>query len=84
VSMPNALVQEAFDDFEEPWLLELVHGAPRPVDGRFERPEAPGLGVRLDHALAAEHPPLALEFHHWQEGWEQRNLGRHMAASGFE
>jgi galactonate dehydratase len=68
----NALVQEVFDDFEEDWVLDLVRGASRPVEGMLERPDRPGLGVELDHQLAVAHPRRALDFHHWQEGWEQR------------
>lgn len=75
LSMPNALVQEVFDDFDEPWLFDLVRGAPRVRGGFLEAPQAPGLGVRLDHAVAAEHPSTPLDFHHWQEGWEQRSSG---------
>jgi galactonate dehydratase len=72
VAMPNALVQEVFDDFEEAWLSDLVPGSPHPVDGALPRPESPGLGVRLNHDLARQHPYVPLDFHHWQEGWEQR------------
>lgn len=72
LSMPNALIQEVFDDFEDDWVGELVLGAPRVVDSRLERPRAPGLGVSLDHELARAHPPLELDFNHWQEGWELR------------
>jgi galactonate dehydratase len=71
-ALPNAVVQEAFDDFEEPWIADLVRGAPRPRGGELQLPEAPGLGVRLDHAVAAEHPARPINFHHWQPGWEQR------------
>jgi galactonate dehydratase len=72
VSTQNALVQEAFDEFDEPWITELAVGAPEPRDGHFELPERPGLGVELDLEVAAAHPARRLDFHHWQEGWERR------------
>jgi galactonate dehydratase len=70
--MQHALIQEVFDDFDEAWLFELVEGAPRVTGGVLEAPNAPGLGVRLNHAVAAAHPPAPLDFNHWQEGWERR------------
>jgi galactonate dehydratase len=70
--LPNALVQEVFDECEEPWIRDLVPGAPRPRRGQLELPDAPGLGVRLDHTVAAAHPAVQLDFHHWQDGWERR------------
>jgi galactonate dehydratase len=75
LSTPNALIQEAFDEFDEPWIGELAIGAPRVENGYFERPERPGLGIELDMDVADAHPPLRLDFHHWQEGWELRGEG---------
>ena len=71
-STPNALVQEAFDEFDEPWIPDLAVGAPQVRDGHFERPERPGLGIELALDVADAHPANRLDFHHWQEGWELR------------
>jgi galactonate dehydratase len=47
---------------ESPLCYDLVHGyRPRLVDGCFELPEAPGLGIELDDRVLKAHPyrPLA-------------------------
>jgi galactonate dehydratase len=73
--VPNFLIQEHFDAFNEPWTRELVSWTPT-VDartGHVDLPTAPGLGVTLDPEVAAAHPydPQAyLDVH--QPGWERR------------
>lgn len=73
--VPNFLIQEHFDPFNEPWTKDLVTWAPR-IDastGHLSLPEQPGLGVDLHMEVAREHPydPSAfLNIH--QEGWERR------------
>ena len=49
VACGNYKVLEHFNDFADPWVQDLVEGAPRvdPADGCFALPTAPGLGVRL-------------------------------------
>lgn len=76
--VPNFLIQEHFDPFNEPWTRDLVDWRPRidAANGHLSLPEAPGLGVELDRDVAREHPydPAAcLNIH--EEGWERR-LGR--------
>ena len=74
-AVPNFLVQEHFDPFNEPWARDLVSWR-APLDARTGRlgiPTAPGLGVELDHRVVAEHPydPGAyLNVH--EPGWERR------------
>ena len=77
VGCPNYKVLEHFNDFADPWVAEVVAGAPRvdPADGCFGLPTAPGLGVRLDHARAAEHPRTRARFNLVAEGWERRSTG---------
>jgi L-alanine-DL-glutamate epimerase-like enolase superfamily enzyme len=74
VATGNYKVLEHFNDFADPWLLELVEGAPRvdPADGCFGLPAGPGLGVRLDRAAAARRPRTRVHFSLVREGWERR------------
>ena len=55
---PNVRVVEHFNDFADPWVMTLVDEAPTvsPDDGCFGVSERPGLGVRLDRDVCAEHP----------------------------
>jgi galactonate dehydratase len=73
--VPNFLVQEHFDAFNEPWTRELVTWSPRldPHTGELSLPDGPGLGLDLDLEVAAAHPydPAAyLNVH--ATGWERR------------
>ena len=73
--VPNFLIQEHFDAFNEPWTHDLVSWHPT-IDaetGHLSLPDAPGLGIELDEAVALAHPydPEAyLNVH--EEGWERR------------
>ncbi len=53
---PNAWVQETFEDFNEPWERDLVTGFPAIVDGHFELPAGPGLGIDLNLEEVRKHP----------------------------
>lgn len=73
--LPNFLIQEHFDPFNEPWTAELVTWTPAldAQTGRLSVPDAPGLGLELVEEVAREHPydPSAyLNVH--AEGWEKR------------
>lgn len=74
VATGNYKVLEHFNDFADPWVAEVVEGAPTvdPDDGCFGLPTEPGLGVRLDRAKAAEHPRTHAHFNLVAEGWEHR------------
>jgi galactonate dehydratase len=74
VACPNYKVLEHFNDFADPWVADVVAGAPRvdPADGCFGLPTAPGLGVRLDRERAAEHPRTRARFNLVADGWERR------------
>lgn len=73
--VPNFLIQEHFDPFNEPWTRDLVTWTPtlNPDNGHLSLPEGPGLGIDLNLEVAAAHPydPKAyLDI--YQEGWEKR------------
>ncbi|MBN8998585.1 MAG: mandelate racemase/muconate lactonizing enzyme family protein [Rhizobiales bacterium] len=73
--VPNFLIQEHFDAFNEPWTRDLVSWHPTidPETGHMSLPDAPGLGIELDAAVALAHPydPAAyLNVH--EDGWERR------------
>ncbi|HKE51625.1 MAG TPA: mandelate racemase/muconate lactonizing enzyme family protein, partial [Actinomycetes bacterium] len=74
VATSNYKVLEHFNDFADPWVGDLVEGAPRvdAADGCFPVPTAPGLGVRLNRAAAAEHPRTRAFFNLVEQGWERR------------
>ncbi len=73
--VPNFLIQEHFDPFNDPWTRDLVTWTPaiNPDNGHLSLPDAPGLGLDLNLDVVKEHPydPNAyLDTH--QEGWERR------------
>ena len=74
-AVPNFLIQEHFDAFNDPWTRELVtwHPSVDPDNGHLSLPDAPGLGIDLNLDAIKEHPydPHAyLNVH--TEGWERR------------
>jgi galactonate dehydratase len=73
--VPNFLIQEHFEPFNEPWTRDLVSWTPTidPATGHLDLPTGPGLGLTLDLDVAAAHPydrAAYLDVH--QPGWEQR------------
>ncbi|MCU1251094.1 MAG: Mandelate racemase/muconate lactonizing protein [Edaphobacter sp.] len=79
--VPNFLIQEHFDPFNEPWTKDLVTWTPTldPKTGHLTLPEGAGLGVDLNLQIARQHPydPSAyLNIH--LAGWERR-LGQEPA-----
>jgi galactonate dehydratase len=73
--LPNFLIQEHFDPFNEPWTRSLVSWVPEldTATGQLSLPDAPGLGVDLDLAVARDHPldPGAF-LDVTSSGWEMR------------
>ena len=55
VSTPNHVIQEEMVG-AVPWYSEVVDGPIRLVDGFWQVPEAPGLGITVDEAACARHP----------------------------
>lgn len=73
--IPNFLIQEHFDAFNEPWTRKLVTWAPD-IDnatGCLPIPTTPGLGIDLNMDVMREHPydPNAY-LDTSRIGWEQR------------
>src|SRR5207253_4331782 len=56
--IPNFLIQEHFDPFNEPWTRELVTWRPEldAATGHLSLPDAPGLGLDLVDEVARAHP----------------------------
>jgi galactonate dehydratase len=74
-AVPNFLIQEHFDPFNEPWTKQLVTWTPT-LDletGELSLPTAPGLGLDLNMDVVREHPydPNAY-FDTSKIGWEKR------------
>jgi galactonate dehydratase len=73
--VPNFLIQEHFDAFNDPWTRELVTWSPKvdPATGHLPIPTTPGLGVDLNLEVVREHPydPGAF-FDTSKTGWEKR------------
>jgi len=55
VSTPNLVIQEEMVG-AVPWYDEVVSNPIRRVDGAWQVPEAPGLGIEVDEAVADAHP----------------------------
>jgi len=73
--VPNFLIQEHFDAFNEAWTRDLVSWNPSldPASGHLSLPDAPGLGIELNLDVALAHPydPRAY-LNIFQDGWEKR------------
>lgn len=55
IATPNFVIQEEMVG-AVPWYQEVLQGPIRMVDGHWQVPEAPGLGIEIDEAVAARHP----------------------------
>lgn len=55
VSTPNHLIQEEMVG-AVPWYFEVVDGPIRMVDGCWQVPEMPGLGIEVNEKVASRHP----------------------------
>jgi len=55
ISTPNHVIQEEMVG-AVPWYSEVVQGPIRMVDGYWQLPEGPGLGVEVDEDICAKHP----------------------------
>jgi len=77
VATPNYKVLEHFNDFADPWVQELVDHPPVVAsDGCFDRPDRPGLGVRLNREACRAHPPTGGRLRLFEAGWERRGTSR--------
>lgn len=76
LSTPNFLIQEAFAEFDVPWRNALVCGWNPLQRGEFVLPDEPGLGLRLDEAVIAEHPYQPNTFPSlWDQTWRTNFTG---------
>jgi galactonate dehydratase len=78
--VPNFLIQEHFDAFNDAWTRDLVTWRPSidPKNGHLSLSEAPGLGIDLNVGAIKEHPydPQAF-LNIFENGWEKRvGMGR--------
>jgi galactonate dehydratase len=72
-SLPNFLIHEIFDDFNEPWEKQIVTNPVEVVDGYIKISEKPGLGVDLVLEEIAQHPYQAEGYLPlFKPGWEKR------------
>jgi galactonate dehydratase len=62
VSTPNHIIQEEMVG-AVPWYFDVVQGPIRMVDGFWQVPEAPGLGIEVNEKACAAHP-FAAEIYH--------------------
>jgi galactonate dehydratase len=73
--VPNFLIQEHFDPFNDDWTRDLVSWRPtlNKATGHLDLPQGPGLGLELDLDVARGHPydPSAY-LNTQQAGWEKR------------
>jgi galactonate dehydratase len=69
---PNFKIQEHFNDFDEPYVLASAPGLPKVVDGYFDLPTAPGLGVTLDEEVVRAHPEQKIHFNLFKDDWHKR------------
>jgi galactonate dehydratase len=73
--IPNFLIQEHFDAFNDPWTKDLVTWTPKldSQNGYLSLPTGPGLGIDLNLEVVKQHPydPTAF-LDTTQKGWEKR------------
>jgi galactonate dehydratase len=73
VATPNYKILEHFNDFADSWVHELVDASPRiDPDGCFVAPDRPGLGLKLNHDVCAQHPRTGGRIKLFEKGWERR------------
>jgi galactonate dehydratase len=73
--VPNFLIQEHFDPFNESWTYELTTWRPAidPATGHLSLPDGPGLGLELDLDVVDAHPyDQSAYLDIFTEGWERR------------
>lgn len=70
--MTNFMIQETFDALLEPFVFDALQGVLPIKDGYLPLPTRPGLGVTLNDAVFAEHPPREGFWNMFAPGWEKR------------
>ncbi len=69
---PNFKIQEHFNDFDEQYVTDAAPGVPKVVDGYFSLPDGPGLGIKLNEDVIAEHPKQEIHFDLFADDWHKR------------
>jgi galactonate dehydratase len=70
VTLPNMLLQEAFDEFDVPWRGETVNGWKPSRDGFMYPSDMPGIGVEVNESVASHHPYRENSFPSlWDDKW---------------
>ena len=62
VSTPNHVIQEEMVG-AVPWYFDVVRGPIKMIDGHWQVPQAPGLGIDVDEIICARHPYAAEVMH---------------------
>jgi galactonate dehydratase len=70
--IPNLKIQEYFNDFAEPYVVEAARGLPAVTDGYFPLPQGPGLGVTFNEDVVLAHPYRRQHFNLFAEDWQRR------------
>jgi galactonate dehydratase len=73
---PNVKTIEHFNDFAEEYVTAAAPGNPQVIDGCFELPGGPGLGVTLDEDVIREHPMRRVHLDLFREDWHFRQAER--------
>lgn len=69
---PNYKILEHFNDFADAWVKGAVDHYPEVVDGYFDLPDRPGLGITLNEEFVASHPREHVHFNLYAEDWHKR------------
>ena len=62
VSTPNHVIQEEMVGAVS-WYFDVVRGPIKMIDGHWQVPQAPGLGIDVDEVVCARHPYAAEVMH---------------------
>ena len=71
-SVPNFMVLESFDDFDDEWVASAFPGMPGVEDGMLPLSDRPGVGLEPDVEILAKHPPRPVFLDLNEPGWEMR------------
>lgn len=74
IASPAIVVQETFDDFEEPWVRQGFAGHVQVNNGHYDVGSEPGFGVTVQEEVLAAHPMTDEHLDLYAEGWEQRTM----------
>lgn len=70
----NFKIQEHFNDFTEPHTRACAVGCPQVVDGYFDLPQGPGLGMTLDEDVIRANPAQMGHFNLFSDEWQKRKV----------